>query len=86
MHLQQVRQFTQAIKAPTCDGYSIGFWVRAVGDNSLTPDGQFFPTLSLLRSISPPEPYLSMGKMSGKCAYLTCHDLVAYMVLATRGG
>jgi len=61
--LQSVKNFTRDIK--TSDGWSIGFWVKSVGFQSLK-DGKFYPGLSLLHSISPPEPLFGFGKFLGE--------------------
>ena len=65
--LQAVKNFTRDIK--TGDGWSIGFWVKAVGFESLSQDGKFYPGLSMLHSISPPEPLYAFGKFSGDVVF-----------------
>jgi hypothetical protein len=60
--LKAVKNFTHDIKSS--DGWSIGFWVKSVGFRSLSKDGKFYPGLSLLRNISPPEPLFGVGKFS----------------------
>ena len=57
--LEPVKAFTR--KVQKSDGYTIAFWVKAMGDESLNDESQFLPHLSLLHSISPPIPYFSMG-------------------------
>jgi hypothetical protein len=65
--LKAVKNFTHDIKSS--DGWSIGFWVKSVGFRSLSKDGKFYPGLSLLRNISPPEPLFGFGKFSGDFVY-----------------
>ena len=62
-----VQDFTNEMK--TSDGWSIGFWVKPTGFKSLDGNGKFVPGLSLLHSISPPEPLFGMGKFSGDTTY-----------------
>ena len=61
--LEVVKNFTNDIKKS--DGWSIGFWVKSVGFRSLSKDGKFYPGLSLLHNISPPEPLFGVGKFNG---------------------
>jgi hypothetical protein len=58
--MEEVKSFTDGIK--NSDGWSIGFWVKSAGFKSLSNDGKFYPGLSLLHSISPPKPFLGLGK------------------------
>jgi hypothetical protein len=60
--MDAINKFSEKLK--TSDGFSLAFWVKAVDSTSLTESGKFFPHLSLLHSISPPEPYFAMSKMS----------------------
>jgi hypothetical protein len=59
---EAVNKFSETLK--TSDGFSLAFWVKAVDATSLTESGKFFPHLSLLHNISPPETYFAMSKMS----------------------
>jgi len=61
-NMNAVNEFSQKLK--TSDGFSVAFWVKAVDSSSLSDSGKFFPHISLLHSISPPEPYFAMSKMA----------------------
>jgi hypothetical protein len=57
--MQPIQDFTRDLKES--NGYSIGFWVKPIGEKSLT-DGKFLPKISLLRKISPPEPIFALSR------------------------
>ncbi len=60
--MNAVNEFSRKLK--TSDGFSLAFWIKAVDSSSLSESGKFFPQLSLLHRVSPPEPFLVMSKRS----------------------
>jgi hypothetical protein len=53
-----VRAFTREMRASK--GWSISFWVKPVGPESLSEDGQFQPQISFFHKLSPPQAPLSL--------------------------
>ena len=57
-----VKDFTADVKENGGE-YSLGFWVRPIGDESLMLGDKFFPHVTFFGSLSAPKPQLQLGKV-----------------------
>jgi hypothetical protein len=57
-----VRDFTADVKKNGGE-FSIGFWVKPLGDESLMSAEKFYPHVTFFGSLSAPRPQLQLGKV-----------------------